>query len=144
MFFAQEAVQLEHPVHGPGFTANEIQELLSLLQSPSPTENSGSRGSNQAVYSIDERKRRRMVSNRESARRSRWRKKKHLEDLTQQLNRLKIQNRELQNRLGSIINQSHVLWRENGRLMSESVALKARLSDLRLVLAAMNAMQQAQ
>ncbi|KAJ6871999.1 hypothetical protein NC651_031176 [Populus alba x Populus x berolinensis] len=85
-----------------------------------------------------------MVSNRESARRSRWRKKKHLEDLTQQLNRLKIQNRELQNRLGSIINQSHVLWRENGRLMSESVALKARLSDLRLVLAAMNAMQQAQ
>lgn len=144
MFFAHEAVQLEHPVHGPGFTANEIQELLSLLQSPSPTENSGSRGSNQAVYSIDERKRRRMVSNRESARRSRWRKKKHLEDLTQQLNRLKIQNRELQNRLGSIINQSHVLWRENGRLMSESVALKARLSDLRLVLAAMNAMQQAQ
>ncbi|XP_010999906.1 PREDICTED: basic leucine zipper 43 [Populus euphratica] len=144
MFFAQEAVQLEHPAHGPGFTANEIQELLSLLQSPSPTENSGSRGSNQAVYSIDERKRRRMVSNRESARRSRWRKKKHLEDLTQQLNRLKIQNRELQNRLGSIINQSHVLWRENGRLMSESVALEARLSDLRLVLAAMNAMQQAQ
>jgi len=144
MFFAQEAVQFEHPVHGPGFTANEIQELLSLLQSPSPTEISGSKGSNQAVYSIDERKRRRMVSNRESARRSRWRKKKHLEDLTQQLNRLKIQNRELQNRLGSIINQSHVLWRENGRLMSESVALKARLSDLRLVLAAMNAMQQAQ
>ncbi|KAJ6675957.1 BZIP TRANSCRIPTION FACTOR 44 [Salix viminalis] len=99
---------------------------------------------NQAVYPTDERKRKRKESNRESARRSRWRRKKHLEGLTQQLNRLKIENRELQKRLGSIINQSHALWRENDHLMSESMALKARLSGLRHLLVAMNAMQQAQ
>ncbi|KAJ6678963.1 BASIC LEUCINE ZIPPER 4 [Salix purpurea] len=144
MLSAREAIQLEHPGHGPGFTANEIQELLSLLQYPSPCGNSGSRGSNQAVNPTDERKRKRKESNRESARRSRWRRKKHLEGLTQQLNRLKIENRELQKRLGSIINQSHALWRENDYLMSESMALKARLSGLRHLLVAMNAMQQAQ
>ncbi|KAF9668453.1 hypothetical protein SADUNF_Sadunf14G0005200 [Salix dunnii] len=144
MLSAQEAIQLGHPGHGPGFTANEIQELPSLLQPPSPSQNSGSWGSSQAVYSADEKKRRRKESNRESARRSRWRKKKYLENLTQQLNRLKIENRELQNRLGSIINQSHALWRENDHLMSESMALKARLSGLRHLLVAMNAMQQAQ
>uniref|UniRef100_A0A6N2MP71 BZIP domain-containing protein n=1 Tax=Salix viminalis TaxID=40686 RepID=A0A6N2MP71_SALVM len=144
MLSAREAIQLEHPGHGPGLTASEIQELLSLLQYPSPCQNSGSRGSNQAVYPTDERKRKRKESNRESARRSRWRRKKHLEGLTQQLNRLKIENRELQKRLGSIINQSHALWRENDHLMSESMALKARLSGLRHLLVAMNAMQQAQ
>ncbi|KAJ6335306.1 hypothetical protein OIU77_025284 [Salix suchowensis] len=144
MSFAQEAVQLEYPVHGPGFTDNEIQELLSLLQSPSPSQNSGSSGSNQEVCSIDERRRRRMLSNRESARRSRWRKKRHYEDLTQQLNRLEIVNRELKNRLGSILNQSHVLWRENDRLVLESMALKARLSELCHALVAVNAMQKSQ
>ncbi|CAK7347393.1 unnamed protein product [Dovyalis caffra] len=133
MFVAQEAPQFEYPIHGPALSANEIQELLCLLQSPSPSQDSGSRGSNRAVYSMDERKRRRMASNRESARKSRWRKKRHLEDLTQQLNRLKIGNRELKNQLGLILNQSRVLWRENDRLMSESMALKARLSDLRHV-----------
>jgi regulator of replication initiation timing len=142
MSFAQEAVQFECPVQGPGFTDNEIQELLSLLRSPSPGQNSGSSGSNQALYSLEERRRRRMLSNRESARRSRWRKKRHLEDLTQQLNRLKIANRELKNRLGSILNQSHVLWRENDRLMLESIALKSRLSDLCYVFAAMQKSQQ--
>lgn len=85
-----------------------------------------------------------MLSNRESARRSRWRKKRHFEDLTQQLNRLEIVNRELKNRLGSILNQSHVLWRENDRLMLESMALKARLSELCRALVAVNAMQKSQ
>ncbi|KAJ7007092.1 hypothetical protein NC653_006215 [Populus alba x Populus x berolinensis] len=51
-------------------------------------------------------------------------------------------NRELKNRLGSILNQSHVLWRENDRLMLESIALNARLSDLCYVFAAMQKSQQ--
>ncbi|KAJ4838951.1 hypothetical protein Tsubulata_038137 [Turnera subulata] len=147
MLLAQEAVHLDYPVypfHEPApFTSNELQELLSLFQSsPTCSQNSGSDGSNPAVHSEeDDRKRRRMISNRESARRSRWRKKRHLENLTEQVNRLQLENQELKNRLGSVLNRSHVLCTENNQLLAESVALQARLSDLRRVLVAMRAMQ---
>ncbi|POO03724.1 Basic-leucine zipper transcription factor [Trema orientale] len=132
MFLSEEAVQFQY---GPVLEDNEIEELLSLLRPGS--NNSGSEGSSRAVYSVDERKRRRMLSNRESARRSRWRKKRHLEDLTDQVNRLKVENRDLKNRLGSVAQQCHVAWRENDRLSSEFLALQSRLSDLCRVLVAM-------
>lgn len=139
MFFAQEEAHLENQAYETVFTANEIQELLSLFEFESPTviPNSGSEGSNQAVDSTDEKKRKRMLSNRESARRSRSRKKRHLEDLTEQLKRLKIENQELKNQLGLVLNQCHILWRENDRLLSESAALQARLSGLYHVFVAM-------
>ncbi|XP_062023896.1 basic leucine zipper 4 [Rosa rugosa] len=148
MFFnsAEEAVEFQCPVQETGLTAT-IEELMSLLQegnsnSNSGSPNSGSEGSNgRGVYSLDERKRRRMTSNRESARRSRWRKKRHLEDFTEEANRLKMENRELKNRLGLVAQKCYVTWRENERLESESLALWARLSDLNQVLVAMQTMR---
>lgn len=53
---------------------------------------SGSDGVNGAM---DERKRKRMISNRESARRSRERKQKLMEDLQDEANRLRIDNQRL-------------------------------------------------
>lgn len=53
---------------------------------------SGSDGVNGAM---DERKRKRMISNRESARRSRERKQKLMEDLQDEANRLRNENRRL-------------------------------------------------
>ncbi|KAJ9166365.1 hypothetical protein P3X46_021135 [Hevea brasiliensis] len=146
MFFPQDAVQLHYPVLETGFTASEIQELLSLFESPTRSPDSGLEGSNsnsnsnsnRVVYSVDERKRRRMISNRESARRSRWRKKQHLENLEVEVNRLKIQNQELKKLLGSVLGQCHVLWRENDQLTTEYLGLQARLSDLRHALVAMH------
>ncbi|MQL05527.1 bZIP transcription factor, partial [Escherichia coli] len=44
---------------------------------------------------IDERKRKRMLSNRESARRSRMRKQKQLEDLTDEISRLQGTNKKI-------------------------------------------------
>lgn len=132
MFCSEEAVQFQY---GPVFEADEVEELLSLLRPSS--NNSGSEGSGRAVYSVDERKRRRMISNRESARRSRWRKKRHLENLTDQVNRLKVENRDLKNRLGLLVQQCHVAWRENDRLSSEFLALQSRLSDLCSILVTM-------
>ncbi|KAJ8762462.1 hypothetical protein K2173_007901 [Erythroxylum novogranatense] len=140
---AQHTFPNPAPVHEIVFTPNEIEELLTLFQSPAGSSFSGSEGSTRSVYSIDERKRRRMISNRESARRSRRRKKTHLENLTERVNRLKEENRELKNRLGSVLNHGHLLWRVNDRLISESVALRARLSNLCNVLYA-NAMHQSQ
>ncbi|KAF4357427.1 hypothetical protein CsatB_007818 [Cannabis sativa] len=131
MFLSEEAAQCQY---GPVFEAGEIEELWSLLQ---PGTNSGSEGSSRAVYSVDERKLRRMISNRESARRSRWRKKRHLEELTEQVNQLKAENRDLKNRLGHMAQQCHVAWTENDRLSSEFLALQSRLSDLCRILVAM-------
>lgn len=123
------------------FTATEIEELLSLFLAndgpPSPGSDSQGSMRTSATCSTndDERKLRRMISNRESARRSRWRKKRHLEDLTNEVNRLMIQNRELKERLGRVLNHRHVVLRENDWLWMESVGLRARLSDLCRILA---------
>ncbi|XP_022766440.1 basic leucine zipper 4-like [Durio zibethinus] len=140
MFLAEEAVQFQIPVHETGFTPEEVEELLSFLESDERVSpNSGSEGSSRAVFSPDERKHRRMISNRESARRSRWRKKRHLENLTDQVNRMNIENQQLKNRLSSVINQCHAAWRENEQLRSESIVLWAKLLDLYWTLAAMQA-----
>ncbi|XP_039023612.1 basic leucine zipper 4-like [Hibiscus syriacus] len=131
MFLAEEDVQFHSPVHETGFSPEELQELLSFFESEEPiSSNSGSESSSRAVYSPDERKQRRKISNRESARRSRLRKKRHLENLTDRVNRLNVENRQLKNRLSSVINQYHVVWLENERLRSESDALWSKLMDL--------------
>ncbi|KAJ8439728.1 LOW QUALITY PROTEIN: hypothetical protein Cgig2_009552 [Carnegiea gigantea] len=87
---------------------------------------SGSPGSdelNQIGSTMDERKRRRMISNRESARRSRMRKQRHLENLRNQMNRLKTQNREWVNRLRFI---AQYIFQERERSAQDRVHLLAK------------------
>ncbi|GAU26911.1 hypothetical protein TSUD_05810 [Trifolium subterraneum] len=121
-----------NPVHEIMFTQDEIEELFSLINQPvdPSSPESGSQGSNRVVYSTHERKIRRMQSNRESARRSRWRKKRHVENLNNDVNRLKMENRELKNQLGLTMQYNLMLSAENQRLKSESISLLARLLDL--------------
>lgn len=153
MFFSEEEeVLFQYPVFETAFTETDMEELLSLFQpGNSGSPNSGSEGyaqsqaqspsqsqSDRAIFTVEERKYRRMVSNRESARRSRWRKKRHLENLTNQVNRLRVENRNLKNRLGYVAHQCHVAWAENDRLRSEFLALWARLSDLCRILETMH------
>ncbi|KAJ0726361.1 putative transcription factor bZIP family [Helianthus annuus] len=87
--------------------------------------------SNDIVNAMEERKRRRKISNRESARRSRMRKQKHLEDMRSQLNRLKTENRALMNRLRAVNLHGKLVRNENQQLMSESVMLQQKLRDIR-------------
>ncbi|XP_044512064.1 basic leucine zipper 4-like [Mangifera indica] len=139
MLLSVEDVSFQLPVLETGFTCDEVEELLSLLSSEdSGTPNSGSEGSNREAYTVDEKKRRRMISNRESARRSRWRKKRHLENLTEELNQLKVQNRELKTKLSWALSKSQLVWRENEQLTSEFVALWGKLSQLNQISAAMH------
>ncbi|XP_059458823.1 basic leucine zipper 43-like [Corylus avellana] len=87
------------------------------------------------VPPVDERKRRRMISNRESARRSRMRKQKHLENLRNQVNRFRIENRDLSNRLRFFLYHWHHVQTENNQLRSESHVLRHKLFEISRILA---------
>ncbi|XP_039009615.1 basic leucine zipper 4-like [Hibiscus syriacus] len=89
---------------------------------------------NQTVPIIDDRKRRRMISNRESARRSRMRKQRHLENLRNQANQLRIENQQLSNRLRFLLYHGHRVRTDNHRLRSEYSMLRQKLSDIHQIL----------
>ncbi|XP_077233478.1 basic leucine zipper 4-like [Tasmannia lanceolata] len=149
MVMPENTAGIPLPVLESGFDFNpweenwvleETPELMAILQQIEPvSSNSGSDESNRVLTNRvqvepDERKKRRMISNRESARRSRLRKQKHLEDLRNQVNRLRTENREITNRFGSISQHLHLVRRENDRLLSESAVLRQRLSFFRRIL----------
>ncbi|KAJ8765718.1 hypothetical protein K2173_014840 [Erythroxylum novogranatense] len=125
-----------------GFNPWESCELFpSHPQSPKPVSDEPNRSDqnpansnscsdelNRTVSDVDERKRRRMISNRESARRSRMRKQTHLENLRNQASRLRIENRDLTNRLRYVLYHTHSVRSENDQLRSEQCMLQQRLS----------------
>ena len=81
---------------------------------------------------IDERKQRRMISNRESARRSRMRKQKHLDELWSQVVRLRTENRELIDKLNHVLECHDRVLQENNQLREEASNLHQTLRDLQL------------
>lgn len=87
----------------------------SLLQ------NSGSEEDLQAL--MKEKKRKRMISNRESARRSRMRKQKHLDDLTAQISQLMKEN-------GQIITNINVTTQHYMNMEAENSVLRAQVGEL--------------
>ncbi|XP_047312466.1 bZIP transcription factor 11-like [Impatiens glandulifera] len=91
---------------------------------------------------LDERRLKRMISNRDSARRSRERKQKHLDNLSDQMNRLRTEKKELANRLQSVLHQTVFVRRENDRFRSESVRLRENLWALRQILMVQELQQQ--
>nr|DAD35151.1 TPA_asm: hypothetical protein HUJ06_005791 [Nelumbo nucifera] len=84
----------------------------------------------QQLRIIDERKQRRMISNRESARRSRMRKQKHLDELWSQVIRLRTENRQLIDKLNHVSECHDQVLQENARLREEASDLRQMLSGL--------------
>lgn len=95
-----------------------------------PNMSSGSEGDPQ----IDERKKRRMLSNRESARRSRMRKQQHLDDLINQAAQLKKENDEIINRVNNTMEIYSKVDSENNILRAQMAELSDRLQSLNSVL----------
>ncbi|CAH8306695.1 unnamed protein product [Eruca vesicaria subsp. sativa] len=88
---------------------------------PSSSGTTSPSGSEESL--MEQRKRKRMLSNRESARRSRMKKQKLLDDLTAQVNQLKKENNEI---LTSVsITTQHYLTVE-----AENSVLRAQLDEL--------------
>ncbi|EEF52622.1 Ocs element-binding factor, putative [Ricinus communis] len=98
----------------------------------SQLQNSGSEEDMQVL--MDQRKRKRMLSNRESARRSRMRKQQHLDDLMSQVSQLRKDNSQI---LTSInITTQHFLnvEAENSILRAQMMELSQRLDSLNEIL----------
>ncbi|XP_054790069.1 basic leucine zipper 43-like [Prosopis cineraria] len=81
---------------------------------------------------IDERRQRRMISNRESARRSRMRKQKHLDELWSQVVRLRNENHNLIDKLNHVSESHDRVLQENARLKEEASDLRQLLADLKI------------
>ncbi|XP_068636687.1 basic leucine zipper 43-like [Aristolochia californica] len=102
-------------------------------QTPSLSSNSTSDDAEEQQMSvIDERKQRRMISNRESARRSRMRKQKHLDELWSQVVRLRTENRQLIDKLNDVSECHERVVHENVKLREEASQLRETLKDLHL------------
>lgn len=84
-------------------------------------QNSGSEEELQVL--MDQKKRKRMQSNRESARRSRMRKQQHLDELSGQVNQLKKENEQ-------ILTKTNITTQHYLNLESENLILRAQIDEL--------------
>ncbi|QCD98285.1 bZIP transcription factor 53-like [Vigna unguiculata] len=93
-----------------------------------------SSGSEAGDPQIDERKRKRMLSNRESARRSRMRKQKQLEDLTDEVSKLQGANKKLVENIKTKEEACAETEAANSILRAQTLELTERLRFLNSIL----------
>nr|GME00279.1 basic leucine zipper 4 [Ipomoea batatas] len=122
----EEFIQYELPV----FTPCEMRQLFSSFEPNLHVHSTSTSETTPSGYSLEEKRQRRKISNRESARRSRWRKKMHSEKLQAEASHLKVENRKLKNRLYLVSHRYQALQRETNRLLTMSSLLQQRLTDL--------------
>ncbi|XP_009404678.2 bZIP transcription factor 11-like [Musa acuminata AAA Group] len=88
-------------------------------------------GSDEGLQAVmDEKKRKRLISNRESARRSRLRKQKHLDDLVAQANQLRKENSHGFAILKLVTQHCAAVEAENSVLRAQMMELSSRLQSL--------------
>ncbi|EPS71175.1 hypothetical protein M569_03582 [Genlisea aurea] len=85
----------------------------------------------QRLSILHERKQRRMISNRESARRSRMRKQRHLDELWSQVMWLRNENHQLIDKLNHVSERHDRVLQENAQLKEETTELKQIITDMR-------------
>lgn len=93
--------------------------------------NSTSDEDHQQSMIVDERKQRRMISNRESARRSRMRKQRHLDELWSQVIRLRTDNHCLIDKLNRVSESHELALKENAKLKEETSDLRQLISEIK-------------
>ncbi|XP_055815678.1 bZIP transcription factor 11-like [Solanum dulcamara] len=100
-------------------------------------QNSGSEEDLQQL--MDQRKRKRMISNRESARRSRMRKQKHLDDLMAQVSALRNENNQILTSMNVTTQHYLNVEAENSILRAQLSELSHRLESLNEIIAVLDA-----
>lgn len=102
------------------------------LQTSFSSNSTSDEADEQQISLINERKQRRMISNRESARRSRMRKQKHLDELWSQVVWLRNENHQLMDKLNHVSENHDRVLQENAQLKEEASGLRQMLSDMQL------------
>ncbi|XP_019195019.1 PREDICTED: bZIP transcription factor 11-like [Ipomoea nil] len=87
---------------------------------------------------MDQRKRKRMISNRESARRSRMKKQKLLDELTAQVSQLEAENSHILANLDVVTRLRLEVEAQNSVLMAQVAELNHRLRSLNQILSNMS------
>ncbi|GJZ18876.1 bZIP transcription factor 11-like protein [Tanacetum coccineum] len=87
---------------------------------------------------IDDRKRKRMQSNRESARRSRMRKQKHIDDMLGEAARIKIDTDQIRTTINVTTQRFVEIEAENAVLNAQVNELSQRLNSLNEIISYMN------
>lgn len=87
---------------------------------------------------MDQRKRKRMISNRESARRSRMKKQKHLDELTAKVAQLRKENNQIITCMSVTTQQYLNVEAENSVLRAQVVELRRRLQSLNEIIDFLN------
>ncbi|KAJ6405816.1 BZIP TRANSCRIPTION FACTOR 44 [Salix viminalis] len=95
-------------------------------------------GSEEQVVLVDQRKRKRMLSNRESARRSRMKKQKYLDDLMAQVTQLRTDNNEILTAINVTTQNFLNIESENSILRAQMMELDHRLDSLNEILNCIN------
>ncbi|KAA0050242.1 hypothetical protein IC582_021764 [Cucumis melo] len=110
-----------------------INELLSCIPVNSiSTSDDGDDQNHKPRIVVDERKQRRMISNRESARRSRMRKQKHLDELWSVVVRLRTENHSLMEKLNQLTDSEQQLLEENVKLKEEASDFRRIITDVQM------------
>ena len=79
---------------------------------------------------VDDKRLRRMISNRESARRSRMRKKQQIEELQSQVDQLQTINCQLSQKLTNLLQSNQEIFQENAQLKEKVSTLHVVLADV--------------
>ncbi|KAF5189603.1 Bzip transcription factor [Thalictrum thalictroides] len=114
-------------------SSTQVPASSGSSDNPKLPVSSGSEGDPQYVV-IDERKKRRMISNRESARRSRMRKQQHLDELLNQVAQLQQENNGILQRINATAEVYVNVESENSILRAQMTELSDRLHSLNSVL----------
>ncbi|CAK7335201.1 unnamed protein product [Dovyalis caffra] len=109
----------------------QVQEF-GLQASCMSSHSTSDEADEQQLSLINERKQRRMISNRESARRSRMRKQKHLDELWSQVVWLRNENHQLIDKLNHVSESHDQVVQENAQLKEETCELRQMLTDMQL------------
>ncbi|KAE8657395.1 chaperonin 60 subunit beta 4 [Hibiscus syriacus] len=114
----------------PSFHFNTFSNSQSPLAAHELIARSLSTTSTSDEADADERRQRRMISNRESARRSRMRKQKYLDELWSRVIRLRNENRTITDKLNHVSECHDQVVRDNARLKEEASELRRMAIDV--------------
>lgn len=125
-----------HHLDLSGLSREYDEEHANTSFTPRLTNNNNPEGGQSTFTSdddqnvVDERRQKRMISNRESARRSRLRKQQHLDELRSQVAHLRAENTHILNRFSLASQQYAQLTEENCVLRSSATEMRHQLQML--------------